>query len=113
MEGSYFQKAKTVQTTSSLVIVWAIDVDDVNYLWRMQEACRYIKEACRYIKEYGRYIKELVRNGGIILDFKKETRSPSPLSNYPFVVSLVLYFKNRRKLDNFNLRVSWYTSTSY
>ena len=72
------------------------------YLWRMQEACRYIKE-------YGRYIKELVRNGGIILDLK-ETRSPSPLSNYPFVVSLVLYFKNRRKLDNFNLRVSWYTS---
>ena len=30
MEGSYFQKAKTVQTTSSLVIVWAIDVDDVS-----------------------------------------------------------------------------------
>ena len=29
MEGSYFQKAKAVQTTSSLVIVWAIDVDDV------------------------------------------------------------------------------------
>ena len=29
MEGSYFQKAKTVQTTSSLVIVWAIDVDDI------------------------------------------------------------------------------------
>ena len=75
------------------------------YLWRMQEACRYIKE-------YGRYIKELVRNGGIIMDLK-ETRSPSPLSNYPFVVSLVLYFKNRRKLDNFNLWVSWYTSTSY
>ena len=24
-----FSKAKTVQTTSSLVIVWAIDVDDV------------------------------------------------------------------------------------
>ena len=44
-------------------------------------------------------------DGKTVVNILKETRSSSPLSNYPFVVSLVSYFKNQRKLDSFNLRV--------
>ena len=55
----------------------------------------------KLVRRYFNLIFVFKYDRNTVINILKKQGSSSPISNYRFVVSLVSYFKNQRKFDNF------------